>query len=259
MKGWIYLITNPVMWGLVKVGYSSKDPEIRARDFYKQNTGMPAQYKVQYKALLENALEVEAKVHEILDNYREVLNKNETGKEWFRCSLLIAYQAIQQASGYSSIVYDEKSDELLSFIEQLNNRNKSNKPIENWLLKLENETRKSGCSNVFIFECPIATLREIEAARQHLEGAFRHDPKSQYQLGLLYLRGSKPIRNAGKTVEWLIKSSLNRYKPAKEVILRQTALFSELIKNPNYKIFSNNCLNEKERLYIQEKLQEQNK
>jgi len=32
MKGWVYVISNKAMSGLVKVGYSTKDPELRAAE-----------------------------------------------------------------------------------------------------------------------------------------------------------------------------------------------------------------------------------
>jgi hypothetical protein len=36
MVGWVYIITNESMPGLVKVGYSSKHPEYRAAELNKQ-------------------------------------------------------------------------------------------------------------------------------------------------------------------------------------------------------------------------------
>jgi len=42
MKGWVYIIANKAMPGLVKVGYSMKDPELRAAEL--NNTGSPHPY-----------------------------------------------------------------------------------------------------------------------------------------------------------------------------------------------------------------------
>jgi hypothetical protein len=39
MRGWIYVISNNSMPGLVKVGYSMKDPEERAKEL--DHTGTP--------------------------------------------------------------------------------------------------------------------------------------------------------------------------------------------------------------------------
>lgn len=46
MRGWVYIITNKSMPGLVKIGYTMKDPELRAAELY--NTGSPHPYKVDY-------------------------------------------------------------------------------------------------------------------------------------------------------------------------------------------------------------------
>ncbi len=45
VRGWVYVITNAAMPGLVKVGYSLKDPSLRARGL--GNTGAPHQYEVE--------------------------------------------------------------------------------------------------------------------------------------------------------------------------------------------------------------------
>ena len=47
MKGWVYIITNKSMPNLVKVGFSTKDPQTRADDMY--STGVPHPYVVEYE------------------------------------------------------------------------------------------------------------------------------------------------------------------------------------------------------------------
>jgi hypothetical protein len=47
MKGWVYVITNLAMPGLVKVGYSRKDPELRAAEL--NSTGTPHPFVVEYE------------------------------------------------------------------------------------------------------------------------------------------------------------------------------------------------------------------
>ena len=34
-EGWVYILTNEAIPGLVKIGYTMKDPAIRAEDLYK--------------------------------------------------------------------------------------------------------------------------------------------------------------------------------------------------------------------------------
>ena len=94
MKGWVYVISNQAMPGLVKVGYSLKDPDLRAEEL--NHTGSPYPYIVEYEMLIEEPLHVEQKVHKFLSNNRE-------RKEWFRCSAEEAVAAIKYVAGDSLI------------------------------------------------------------------------------------------------------------------------------------------------------------
>ena len=90
MRGWVYVISNKAMPGLVKVGYSSKDPELRAEEL--NHTGSPHPYDVDYKMHVEDPHSIERKAHRALSLKRE-------RKEWFRCSPEDAIAAIKQAAG----------------------------------------------------------------------------------------------------------------------------------------------------------------
>ncbi len=97
MKGWVYVITNKAMPGLVKVGFSTKDPDLRAKEL--GNTGAPHPYKVQYEVLVEHPYGVEQKAHKIL-------KKNKEGKEWFRCEVADAIAAIKSVAN-KKIIYEK--------------------------------------------------------------------------------------------------------------------------------------------------------
>ena len=94
MKGWVYVISNNAMQGLVKVGFSTKDPDLRAEEL--NHTGSPHPYEVEYDMLIEEPREIEQKTHQLLSSKRE-------GKEWFRCSAEEAIAAIKQVSGTRAI------------------------------------------------------------------------------------------------------------------------------------------------------------
>ena len=94
MKGWVYIISNPSMPGLIKVGHSTKDPELRAREL--NGTGIPHSYVVEYEMLIEHPARVEQQAHKSLLCIRE-------GKEWFRCSCEEAIAAIQRAAAGRAI------------------------------------------------------------------------------------------------------------------------------------------------------------
>ena len=95
MRGWVYIITNKSMPGLVKVGYSTKDPLLRAEEL--NHTGSPHPYEVVYDVLVMDPHQIEQQVHKLLGE------KNE-GKEWFNCLISEAITAIRKISGTSIIL-----------------------------------------------------------------------------------------------------------------------------------------------------------
>ncbi len=95
MKGYVYVISNPGMPELVKVGYSMKDPKLRATEL--NHTGTPHNYVVDYWVLVENPEQIEARVHSAIRHLRE-------GKEWFRCSREEAVNAIQKVAGSGALL-----------------------------------------------------------------------------------------------------------------------------------------------------------
>jgi hypothetical protein len=90
MKGWVYIITTKAIPNLIKVGFSTKDPELRALEL--NNTGNPYPYKVEYDVLVNEPRAVEQTAHELLKNHHE-------NKEWYKCSIEIAIAAIRKAAG----------------------------------------------------------------------------------------------------------------------------------------------------------------
>ncbi|RJG11106.1 GIY-YIG nuclease family protein [Pseudomonas cavernicola] len=90
LRGWIYVITNPAMPALVKIGYSTKDPSFRAKEL--NNTGSPHPYSVAYDALLPSPRDMEQRVHKLLIDKRE-------GKEWFRITVAEAISTIRTTAG----------------------------------------------------------------------------------------------------------------------------------------------------------------
>jgi hypothetical protein len=99
MRGWVYIITNKAMPGLVKVGYTMKDPELRAKELY--HTGAPHQYNVEYDVLVKNPREIEQQVH-------RYLNKQKEGKEWFMCTIAETIDAIKAVAGTEIILENIK-------------------------------------------------------------------------------------------------------------------------------------------------------
>lgn len=103
MKGWVYVITNRAMPGLVKVGYSSKDPELRAAEL--NHTGAPYPYLVEYEALVEEPFSIEQRTHRSLSHLHEGERYQKgVGVEWFNCSVEEAISAIKINAGAKFIM-----------------------------------------------------------------------------------------------------------------------------------------------------------
>lgn len=91
MKGWVYIITNPSIPNVLKVGWSKNDPKLRAEQF---NTGAPDNYIVEYDALVDEPDKIEKQAHSLLEEH-------DKKKEWFRCDISIAVMAIRESANYS--------------------------------------------------------------------------------------------------------------------------------------------------------------
>ncbi len=69
-KEYLYVLVNPAhKQGLFKVGYTTRNPEERAREL-SSHTGVPTHYLVVESWLLSNGKEAERRVHDALKGYR---------------------------------------------------------------------------------------------------------------------------------------------------------------------------------------------
>jgi hypothetical protein len=97
IRGWVYVLTTKSTPNLLKVGFSLKDPVLRANEL--ENAGLPYPYVVDYEALVYEPLEIEQRVHKELKDFREA-------KEWFRCSLADAIDTIRKVIGEGNILLE---------------------------------------------------------------------------------------------------------------------------------------------------------
>ena len=104
MKGWVYVISNKGKPGLVKVGYSSKDPTLRAKEL--DSTADPYPHMVDYEVLVEDPYVLEQKSHAVLKNSR--IFAQGVGTEWFKISSEGAVAAIRQIAQGNIITEDFK-------------------------------------------------------------------------------------------------------------------------------------------------------
>jgi len=85
---WVYVLSNPTTPGLLKIGYTKKLPEERAKQI-SAATGVALPYKVEWAYQCFNGETVEREVHHKLKSQR--VNNN---KEFFQISLEEAKETI---------------------------------------------------------------------------------------------------------------------------------------------------------------------
>jgi hypothetical protein len=60
-SGFIYLTENKSMPGIIKIGYSQRPPEYRIKEL--SNTSLPHQFTLIYYCFVDDARELESKIH----------------------------------------------------------------------------------------------------------------------------------------------------------------------------------------------------
>lgn len=79
MKGYVYVLVNEAMPGLVKIGRSISAAAGRAKAIYRGDTGVPLPFDIHFECLFSDCIEGEALVHEKLRDCR--VNPN---REFFK-------------------------------------------------------------------------------------------------------------------------------------------------------------------------------
>lgn len=85
--GYVYVLSNASMPGLLKIGRSINGGKSRAKNIYQ--TGVPAPFVLEFEILVDCAVTVEALVHEKLSGFRL-----SDSREFFRVDPMTAKHAI---------------------------------------------------------------------------------------------------------------------------------------------------------------------
>ena len=87
---WVYILTNPAMEGMVKIGYTTNDPHTRAEQI-SRGTGVPLGYEVAWAYKCYKGERIEKEVHKYFKKQRI-----SPTREFFRVTLEEAKQIIEQ-------------------------------------------------------------------------------------------------------------------------------------------------------------------
>ena len=113
-KGFVYIMTNDSMPGIIKVGMSTKVPTERAKEL--EDTGLPMPYVVQYYAFFDDMRQAEKKAHNELSKYHY-------NKEFFKTDVGTAINCIENTGVpfkklHSKPDNDRKAEEFKQQIEK---------------------------------------------------------------------------------------------------------------------------------------------
>jgi hypothetical protein len=86
-NGYIYVLSNSSMPGLLKIGFTNRHVKERAQEL-SSSTGVPTPFEIEYYCLTRDVEEIEAKIHEQFSKNRQ------PGKEFFSVSIEKVVQAI---------------------------------------------------------------------------------------------------------------------------------------------------------------------
>ena len=124
--GFIYIMSNPSMPDLIKVGMTVKTPNLRAIEL--SSTGVPSHFEIEYYSFFYDIMLAEKLVHQKLDSFRH-------NKEFFKTEVTIAIDAIENI--------DLPFFRLFSKPENDKNLEQSRKDAENQLRKEEERKIKN--------------------------------------------------------------------------------------------------------------------
>jgi len=78
---WLYIMSNETMPNLLKIGFTNKTPDKRAKQL-SRSTGVPLEFKVEYAFKCFNSQQLESEIHRYL-----LSSRINTNREFFEISL----------------------------------------------------------------------------------------------------------------------------------------------------------------------------
>jgi hypothetical protein len=96
MRGYLYILSNKAIPGLLKIGYTTRDIEKRVLEL--TTTGVPSKFEIEFYCEIGNARIFESAVHRELKKYRQE-------REFFQCSIKQAVEIVKHVASNGLHVY----------------------------------------------------------------------------------------------------------------------------------------------------------
>lgn len=100
-SGYIYVMSNESMPGLVKIGRANRAPDERALEL--NSTGVPKPFQVDYQILVEDTVSIERQIHQLLESQGF---RTSNQREFFQISVDDAIAFIETITNQSSSTPD---------------------------------------------------------------------------------------------------------------------------------------------------------
>lgn len=114
-QGYIYVLINPAMPGLLKIGLTTKTPEERVKEL-SSATGVPINFILIYKEFFQNCAAAEKAIHAHLEAQGFRLNK---GREFFEAEPSDVVDIIKDIKAIEKeLVFDDADSSELEYSEQ---------------------------------------------------------------------------------------------------------------------------------------------
>src|SRR5919109_3257361 len=107
-EGFVYILVNPSLEGLVKIGLTSQSPEGRASSL-SAHTAVPPSFKGVYDELVAHCVEVEKRLHKRFEAYRV-----SERREFFRVPSRKLLRLSKLKLGFSLLIVRPRCDSPLS-------------------------------------------------------------------------------------------------------------------------------------------------
>lgn len=108
-KGYVYILSNPAMPDILKIGKTSRPVEHRCSELYQ--TGVPQEFKIEAYELVPDCDEVERWMHDAFTKQRI-----SAGREFFKVSLDQAERQLKQCQREQIGQWVEEFDESLVLV-----------------------------------------------------------------------------------------------------------------------------------------------
>ncbi len=170
MAGYVYILLNASLNGIVKIGKTQNNPNEEAKEL-SSATGVPTPFFAAYSSYFKDCNAGEIFVHSRLANYRVTENK-----EYFRVSKQQAIEAVREAESSLGIIPEPAKTKDLKFLQM------ATKPLAPWKVVFHS-------ANAHFYGLGDTTGDKSEALNLYIRSTKLGSTSAYWIIGRIYLNG----------------------------------------------------------------------